>query len=411
MSESRFHGSGGGSRRPAQSSDLRQQNFATVLRTVMQRGPIARSELAELTGMPTGTMTKLTSVLAEAGLVRELPVESAGPGRPRTPIAIDDRDFRVVGVHFGLQSTGICVLDLRGHVVAEIRHLHQHRGFERLVQQAVEGVQSLLAETAGTVLGVGASTGGWVDRAAGIVRDHSVLPWRGAPLRDVLAAGLEFPTEVDSSFRAQAMAERWFGAARDLDDVICLFVGNVVGAGFLLGGNLIRGHTSAAGQIDHLSVGIAADKACACGRRDCLRAVAGDLALLARARRSGVIDPQGKLDELIGAARQGVLEAHQLLGDRAAVVGTAAGTLIEMLDPQAVVVTGGAVDAPEYLTDVQRGTRSYLLGKRDVDVEKVVRLSPYGRGSAAVASASVILERIYAAPADFVSRLHELRYR
>ncbi|WP_432876616.1 ROK family protein [Kribbella sp. CA-245084] len=402
-----------GRMRSAQPFDVRQQNYSAILRAVMRHGPVARSELSGLTGMTTGTMTKLTSLLCEAGLLRELPAETGhgALGRPRMPMVVDDRTHRVVGVHFGLRRTTVCLLDLRGTLLAEMRLPHRgRRAFEPLVEQAVQGIQELISRNPGKILGVGASTGGWVDRQAGVVRDHRVLRWRDVPLRDALGGGLGLPTEVDSSFRSLAMAERWFGGAQGMDDLIGLFVGNVVGAGFVLGGRVFSGYRAAAGTVDHLSVGVTAAEACSCGRRDCLHAAASDLAVLAQARRDGLIGTRGTLEQLIQAARDGDLRADGLLVARAELVGVAAGTLIDMLDPEVVVVSGGVVDAPEYLRSVQRGARAYLRDKRPVDVDSVVRLSAFGADGVAVSAASVILDRIYAAPAEFVPGLLELRY-
>jgi predicted NBD/HSP70 family sugar kinase len=399
--------------RSVQPFDVRLQNYSAILRAVMQHGPIARSELSGLTGMATGTMTKLTSLLCEAGLLRELPAESGhgGLGRPRTPMVVDERAHRVVGVHFGLRRTTVCLLDLRGTLLTEVRLPHRgRRGFDPLVAQAVEGVQELIARNPGRILGVGASTGGWVDREAGVVRDHRVLRWRDVPLREVLAGGLGLPTEVDSSFRSLTMAERWFGGAQGVEDLIGLFVGNVVGAGFVFGGRVFPGYRAAAGTVDHLSVGVAAEETCSCGRRDCLHVAASDLAVLAHARRDGLIGTRGTLEHLVQAARDGDVAADGLLVARAELVGVAAGTLIDMLDPEVVVVSGGVVDAPEYLRSVQRGARAYLRDKRPVDVDSVVRLSAFGTDGVAVSAASVILDRIYAAPAEFVPGLLELRY-
>ncbi|HEY3563194.1 MAG TPA: ROK family protein [Kribbella sp.] len=392
---------------------MRPENFSAILRTVMRHGPIARSELAGLTGMSTGTMTKLTSLLCEAGLLRELPADPVhrSLGRPRTPMVVDERVHRVVGVHFGLRRTTVCLLDLRGTLLAEVRLPHRgRRAFDPLVAQAVEGIRELIARHPGNVLGVGASTGGWVDREAGIVRDHRVLRWRGVPLREVLGGGLGLPTEIDSSFRSLAMAERWFGGAQGVDDLVGLFVGNVVGAGFVIGGQVCAGHHAAAGSVDHLSVGITAAEVCSCGRRDCLHVAASDLAVLGQARKDGLIGIRGTLEQLLQAARDGDKRADRLLVERAELVGVAAGTLIDMLDPELLVVSGGVVDAPEYLRSVQRGARAYLHDKRAVDLDAVIRLSAFGTDGVAVSAASVILDRIYAAPTEFVPGLLELRY-
>ncbi len=398
--------------RSAQTVDLRRQNYSAILRTVMQHGPIARSEVATLTGMATGTMTKLTSLLGEVGLLRELapPMREGALGRPRTPIVIDDSVYRVIGMHFGLRRTSLCLLDLQGHLREEARVSHRGKGFDAVVGQAVEAASELLASSTGTVLGIGATTGGWVDREAGCVRENRALRWMDAPLREALTSGIGLPAEIDSSFRALAMAERWLGVARDVDDLVGLFVGNVVGAGFVLGGQLYPGHTAAAGSIDHLSVGVMGERPCSCGRRDCLHTVASDLAVLERARAAGVVGARGSLEHLIRAARGGQRQADELLADRARLVGVAAGTLIEMLDPEMVVMSGGVVDAPEYLRSVQDGARAYLLDKRAVDVESVIRVSAFGAESAAVSAASVMLDRVHAAPTQFVPALKKIRY-
>ncbi len=398
--------------RPAQPADLRRQNISAILRSVMQEGPIARADLARLTGMATGTVTKLTSLLGEAGLVRDLSASPEGrnPGRPRIPVAIDDRRYRVVGVHFGYLRTSLGLLDLNGRLVAESQLNHRSHAFGRLVAQAVDGIGALIAQHEGTVLGVGASTGGWVDAEGGRVREHHVLGWRDAPLRDALEHELALPTRVDSSFRALALAERWFGAARGVSNLVNLFVGNVVGAGFVLDGNIYRGTTSAAGSLDHLAVDGLADEPCRCGRRDCLHVVASDIAVVGRARELGLISARGTLDQLIAQARRGEKAADELLVTRAAHVGTAAGTLIELFDPQMVIVGGGVVDAPEYLAAVRRGAHGYLVDKRQVDVDAMVQPSSFGVHATAVSSGSVVLDRLYQDPAAFVPALRHLRY-
>jgi predicted NBD/HSP70 family sugar kinase len=398
--------------RSAQPAGLRQQNLSSIMRAVMAHGPVARVDLAAITGMATGTITKLTAELAEAGLLREQEqdtVANTHPGRPRVPVTIDERTHRVVGIHIGLVRTNLGLVDLTGRLVAQLTLPHRRRGFEAVVGQAVDGVHQLVAGHTEAVIGVGASIGGWVD-AQGRVREHPVLGWRDVPLRDALYDALSAPTSVDSSFRALVLAERWLGAASGLRHLVHLFVGNVVGAGLLLDGNVYRGASSAAGALDHLPVDGRAEQRCHCGRYDCLHVVAGDLAVLSVARAEGLVPARGTVDHLIAAAREGNTRAHELLARRARQVGTAAGTLIEVLDPQMIVIGGGVVDAPEYLEFVRDGCRRYLADKRPVDVDSLVRASSFGTHDISVSSAAVLLDEVYRDPAGYVPALRELRY-
>jgi predicted NBD/HSP70 family sugar kinase len=395
-----------------QPVDVRRQNWSAILRAVMTHGPVARADLALLTGLTTGTVTKLTAILGGAGLLRELQAtpREATPGRPRVPVVVETDRYRVVGLHIGLLRTSLCLINLRGELVREVRLAHRRRGFGAIVAQAVEGVRDLLAEDAGVALAVGASTGGWVDADTGVVLEQVVLGWRDVPIRAALEGELGLPVCVDSNFRALALAEHWFGTAVGLQNVVQLFVGNVVGAGFLLNGRIYRGATSAAGALDHLAVDGRSDEACRCGRHDCLHVVASDLAVERRARADGLIGPRDSLVALTAMARAGDQRAARLLTRRARQVGTAAGVLIELLDPQVVVIGGGVVDEIEYLPHVQEGARRYLADKREVDVDSVVRASSFGTHAISVSSAAVALDAFYQDPAQFISALRELRY-
>jgi predicted NBD/HSP70 family sugar kinase len=313
-------------------------------------------------------------------------------------------------MHIGLLRTSLCLLNLHGELVRELRLTHRQRGFEAVVEEAIGGVRQLLVEDDGVALAVGASTGGWVDAERGVVVEQLVLGWHDVPIRDALEDALGLPVLVDSNFRALALAEHWLGANAGTANLVHLFVGNVVGAGFLLNGRIYRGRTSAAGALDHLAVDGRADEACRCGRRDCLHVVASDVALVRRARAEGLLTGREGGDALIELARSGDHRAGRMLVRRARQVGTAAGVLVELLDPEVVVVGGGVVDAPEYLKHVQEGAARYLADKRDVDIASLVRATSFGTHAISVSSAAVALDAFYQNPGKFVPALRELRY-
>lgn len=391
---------------------MRRQNFSGILRVVMTHGPVARAELAKMTGLTTGTVTKLTAILGEAGLLRELAGTPRGatPGRPRVPVVVDTAKYRVVGLHIGLLRTSLCLLNLRGELVRELTLTHRRKGVHAFMDQAIEGARKLIAEDDGIALAVGASTGGWVDADTGVILEQLVLGWHDVPLRDTLEIALGLPVRVDSNFRALALAEHWFGANAGRANLVHLFVGNVVGAGFLLNGRIYRGATSAAGTLDHLPVDGRAAEPCRCGRRDCLHVVASDIALVRRARADHLLSDSEGGDVLIARARAGVVRAERMLVRRAQQVGTAAGILLDVLDPEVVIVGGGVVDAPEYLQHVRAGAARYLADKRDGDVSSLVHATSFGTHAISVSSAAVALDAFYQDPGRFVSALRELRY-
>lgn len=390
--------------RSAQSADLRRQNVASIMRIVLAHGSISRADIARLTRLAPGSVTKLTSVLVQAGVCHELPVADADrqPGRPPVPVIIDRDVFRMIGVHIGLLRTTIGIVDLTGRLVDEIVLPHDDTSFDVVVKQAARRIRALTTRRSRTrVLGVGATAGGIVDPDSGVIVEHPALGWHGAPLREALSGRLGLPVHVDNSVRALALTECWFGAGVDVGSLLLVFAGNIVGAAMVFGRTPHRGRRAAAGHIDHLPVGVRTGRRCECGRNDCLQAVASDVALVSEAQRRGVLEPKEELDDLVALAGQGDARAGTLLRTRARHVGAATALLVEILDPDRVVIAGGVVDDPAYLPEIQDSLRSHLHVPLETDLDDFVRATSFGRHAVALSSATLCLDAYYRDPMSY----------
>ena len=392
--------------RSAQLSDVRQQNYSTIMRELMRSGPTARTDLAAAIGMSTGSVTRLTGALARAGLVSEAAEPAPrGMGRPKVPVAIDESTYGVVGVHFGLYRVNSCLIDLRGQLVAELHTTERTKNLGRLVRSAARSVRKLIDENGLTVLGAGASTGGWVDSSAGRVQSQPVLGWRNAPLTAALHEAISLPVLIDSQVRALALAEHWFGAATGVDDFIHLFVGNVIGAGFVFNGAPYRGAQAAAGGLDHLPVPGRSGEVCACGSRRCFAMVAGDLEVARRARAAGLIDADQEVYDVFALAGAGNSRARRLLRERAEVVGAATATLIELLDPELVVLGGGITAPVDDVAAVRDAAQAKLGADRGGDAAARIRPSAFGPHALGIAAGAIMLDAVYRSPEAFVPAL------
>jgi predicted NBD/HSP70 family sugar kinase len=193
------------------------------------------------------------------------------------------------------------------------------------------------------------ATGGRVDPDSGVVVDQPLLGWKDVRLGDELGTG-DHPIFVDSSVRAMALGESYLGVSRNTDSSLFLFIGNIVGAGLMVDGRLRLGHDSAAGTIDHLPLGhTVAGTECHCGRSDCLAALASDVAVLERARTASLVRPRASFETLVRASRSGSDQAAALLRQRAEYVGVAAAVLLDLVDPDLLILGGGLLQTPEHL--------------------------------------------------------------
>ncbi|MFI6464262.1 ROK family protein [Streptomyces sp. NPDC050538] len=376
----------------AADSDRRRTNASVVLRSVLEHGPVARSTIARLTGLSPASVTDYCARFTELGLIREsaTPQRSKGVGRPHVPVDLDASRFVVGGVHVAVPYTTVALLDLRGRVVTERRIGHDSINPSLVLARAAEGLHALLAEAAGaTPLGVGVAAGGWVDRDSGTIVDHPLLGWRDVPVRELLGARTGLRVHVDGHARALVNGERLFGRARGSRSVLHLFVGNVVDAAFATNDEVHHGPRSQAGAIAHLPLR-GGTEPCDCGRVGCLQVELSERTLCRRAREAGIVDGVNPT-HVVAAAERGNPVAVRLLTQRARMVGRAAGLLLDILNPETVVVTELGVIRRE---DCLRALREEV---GDARASAVVPTS-FPDSVLAVAGGSVMLDVLYRDP-------------
>ncbi|MEU3620236.1 ROK family transcriptional regulator [Streptomyces sp. NPDC006872] len=373
-------------------SDRRRTSASVILRSVLEHGPVARSTIARLTGLSPASVTDHCARLAGLGLIREsaVPRRSNGVGRPHVPVDLDDSRLVVGGVHVAVPYTTVSLLDLRGRVVA--RRELRHRSLEpsEVLARAADGLGALLGEAPGCrALGAGVAVGGWVDRDSGTVVEHPLLGWREVPVRETLAARSGLTVHVDGHARALVNAERLFGRARGSRSLLQLFVGNVVDAAFATNDEVHHGPRSQAGAIAHLPLA-GGSEPCDCGRVGCLQAELSERTLCRRAEAAGVIDGVNPM-HVLAAANAGDPVAVRLLRERARMVGRAAGLLLDVLNPERVVVTEVGVLFRE---DCLAALRAEVGAER----AGCVLPASFGDSVLAVAGGAVALDVLYRDP-------------
>ncbi|MEU1423363.1 ROK family transcriptional regulator [Kitasatospora sp. NPDC005751] len=369
-----------------------------VLRAVLTGGPLTRSAVGRATGLSPAAVSRHTADLTGLGLLRVLPPPDGPPraGRPQLPLDIDTRHHLACGVHIGVPWLTFALLDLRGRVVAHERL--PRRGDAAAVLGAIRAyLPGFLARraTGHSVLGLGVVTGGWVDSESGSVVAHGPLGWHDVPVRDVLADATRLPVHVDSHARALARAELLFGAGSRATELVQLFVGNVVDAAIATGGSVLLGRRSRAGDIGHLAVP-GSSEPCCCGRTGCLQATVADRTLARRAHTLGLI-PGPDFGLLLDLAGTGDPTAIRLFEERLRLVAPAAGLLLDVLNPEVLVVSEAGMSVASCL-------RPYLAAQirlhSNAAPEQLVTATAFGVEVLAVAACAGVLDSVYQRPME-----------
>jgi predicted NBD/HSP70 family sugar kinase len=374
-------------------------NDSAVLQAVLDHGPVARSTIARLVGLSPAAVSRLSADLIVAGLLRES-AQGAGAksvGRPHVPLEIDISRRVAVGLHIAFQHAVLAVLDLRGRVIAREQIPHPGTDPRRLLPRLAARIPGFVAEHAAgrTPVGLGIATGGWVDRADGVIIEHTMLGWRDVPARQVFAEATGLPVRVDNHARALVRAEQLFGDPRARASIVHLFVGNMIDAAFATGGQIHHGPHSAAGTIAHLPLAGRSER-CLCGGRGCLQAAASSAELGVRAAREGVI-PRPSFDGLLAAARAGDRRAAGLFRERARLLGGAAALMLDLLNPELLVVTEQGIRHVPGCLEILRAEvrrRSRLCA----DPGRSIVAASFGDDVLPVAAGTVILDALYANP-------------
>ncbi len=202
-------------------------------------------------------------------------------------------------------------------------------------------------------VGVGVGCPGPLDLEAGAIVRTPNLPWDGYPIRDRVAEALGLECVLDNDGNCAAYGEWWIGAAREAHSVLCLTLGTGIGGGFVEGGRVFRGVNGAAFEVGHITIEVDG-RPCPCGNRGCLEAYASATAIAARARAriesgeaSTLTTYAGGLEGLTAravsdAARAGDGLAAEVIEEAGRMLGVGVASLVNVLNPEYVVVAGGA---------------------------------------------------------------------
>ncbi len=340
---------------PADHRVLRDLNEVMVLNVIRERQPISRIEIAELTGLEGGTVSRIVSRLLANSLVYEEGVAEASPrgGRKRRFLHIHPRKALAMGVDLRPSGCTIAVSDFTGKFIrsTEVRHFAD----PRLTTAAIaRGIKKLLkAFPDDDFEGIGVSLVGLVEPEEGRVLAGEGLGWGedvpvGKMLREALK--LDLPIYFENGSWLAALAEIWFGKhARNPRDLVFLDIGEGIGAGIIINGQLYHGALHGAGEFGHIPLH-PEGPVCSCGSRGCLEAYAADPATVSRYRqhrrkRGRSRERQNtatSIETVISRALRGEAEALAALQETAVYLGRGLVPVVYSLNPE-VIVLGGAV--------------------------------------------------------------------
>jgi glucokinase len=252
---------------------------------------------------------------------------------------------------------------------------------DRIVRLAKK---SMAASKVKAIAGVGIGSPGPLDTKTGVVLLTPNLGWVNMPLRDRVVAGLDLPAALDNDANCAIYGEWWRGAARGVDYVVGLTIGTGIGGGIVLHGDVYRGASDIAGEFGHMTID-STGRRCKCGNYGCLEAYASGPAIAARAIEgieagADTTLPRYVNNDLSKVTAQVVYEAAhdgdgfalEVVRDTAKFLGAGVANLINIFNPQVVVICGGVTLAGDKLFVPLRSEVKRRAFKPAVDVCRIL---------------------------------------
>ncbi|WP_328852484.1 ROK family transcriptional regulator [Micromonospora globbae] len=338
----------------ATNRSVRLRNRAALLTKLFLDGPLTRQDLVRSTGLSQPAVSNVVSDLIEEGLVAEAGAAESDGGRPSMMLRMAPRFAFVVGVDVGETRVRVELFDFAMTLLASVEYPLDPARTEpaEVAGHVLTGIDAVTGEAGvapADVLGVGIGVSGVVTQGEHAVVDAQALGWDRVPLEQLIATGTDLPLHIDNGAKTLGQAEMWFGAGRGARHAVFALVGSGVGAAVVTGGVTYRGASSSAGEWGHTTL-VYGGRPCRCGARGCLEAYVGAEAIIDRYReaRGGRPvpgeDEESQLTALLDAAAT-TETARRVLDETAAYLGAGVANLINLFNPERVVLGGWAAMA------------------------------------------------------------------
>ena len=364
-------------------------------------GGVSRAALAQQLGISRAAVTAIVKDLLEQGLILESPPRSEGAGRPPIMLQMNPRRGHVLGVDMGATHLRITLADLGARVVQEEEHPFDiTRGPETSLDLLNRRLRALLERAglaANQVAALGVGVPGPVRSAEGMVLAPPIMPgWDRYPIRESLMSTWKMPVMLNNDAELGALGEWAYGAGRDFRNVAFIKIGTGIGAGLILDNRIYQGANGSAGEIGHITVEENGPQ-CQCGNYGCLEALAGGRAIAEQARAlvaRGSAPQWAHIGQTLTArdvaiaARKGDLASQRLFNRAGKYIGIGIASLVNLFNPEIVIVGGGVAQVGDMLMEPIRQTvrqraltastrnlriSAALLGRRSTSMGAVVQ--------------------------------------
>lgn len=320
--------------------------------------------------------------------------------------------YYVIGVDLGATNI-VCILSSKdGKIITKsTRKTLGSKGKDKTISQIINSAKNVLKEgeklgvSAKSILGMGVGGPGPINSDEGVIHIAPNIPgWINTSLVKELGNELDLPVFLENDANAAALGEWWMGAGKDVDNLVLLTLGTGIGGGIIIEGEVLHGIRHTAGEIGHMIIR-EGGLLCGCGNRGCFEAYASakavvkrTLTAINRGKKTVLTDTVKNKPEKItckliyDTARKGDELCKKIVEETGKYLGIGIANIVNIINPQMVVLGGGMAKAGNLLFDP---VREYVEKHAFTAAMEGVKIVPaqLGTNAGAIGAVAFVLKK------------------
>jgi glucokinase-like ROK family protein len=347
------------------NEDLSTMNRSLVIQYLKRNGVSSRAEISKAIGLTQASISKTMSILIKYGIVKEVGFIPGEKGRRSIGISLAEDNHKVIGVKLSRRSFSIGVFDIGGNLYdvrsENINEFHESQYIINRIKAAINEYLNKFESVA--VIGI-AVPGPYQRYQGKIALITEMNNWLDIELNEQFVNEYDIPVVIEHDANAGALAEWWFGSqCRNMEGTIVHFlVGEGVGTGILVNGNIFYGNQGIAGEIGHISVDINGTR-CRCGNYGCLETYCSSIALvklaeaMAKQHSDSILNKYYKLtvDNIFEAAKMNDQLALKLVNRVGKYIGYGIVNIVYAYDPSIIIISNSMSRGGRMILDAVNG--------------------------------------------------------
>jgi N-acetylglucosamine repressor len=383
-------------------------NRHIILDTIRDKGPIARSKIAETIGLSPTTVASAVNELIREGFVSEMGAGKSSGGRKPILVRFEPDNRYIIGVSITHLGVTVAELNLNAKITKKRLSAFSSLNKEHIISHTLQEIDVFIKGCTDLTrcLGISIISPGIVDAKNGVIRYNSKLGLENVPIKQMVEERFSLKTWVDNDVNAIVLAEKYLGNYTDCDHLIYVKVSDGIGAGIIVNGIVLRGSGGGAGEFGHTTIDWSGIR-CHCGNIGCIGNY-GDwsgiysriLAEISRGTKTTMLKlTGGDIAQITPAifresVNAGDALAIQLTEDAAKHLTAGIVNLVNLFNPQVIFIGGELVEGNTVLINlVKEGVYKQALEILTQGLE--ICSSSFGESDELIGAAAVTLQDVF----------------